>query len=103
MALTSRGHRGDYRSLLRGSASWEFTVGASTRIGKDANMVQMPPPTYNKTDLRLHLADGQVVGYSNKVKVSGTMYYTSSVGQAERTRADSPTRYSSSAAVFNRQ
>jgi hypothetical protein len=66
-------------------ASWEFTVGANARIGKDANMVQMPPSNYKKTDLRLHLADGQVVGYANKVKVSGTMFSTSSVGQGAYT------------------
>jgi len=66
-------------------ASWEFTAGASAKIGKEANMVQMPPAMYKKTDLRLHLADGQVVGYANKVKVSGTMYYTSSLGQGAYT------------------
>jgi hypothetical protein len=57
-------------------ASWENTVAASATIGHAANSVEMPPANYKNRDLRLHLADGQVVGYANKVKVSGTMYYT---------------------------
>ncbi|HEY3744022.1 MAG TPA: hypothetical protein VGL53_29460 [Bryobacteraceae bacterium] len=66
-------------------ASWEFTVAASAKLGKGANHVEMPPSPYKKTDLKLHLSDGQVVGYANKVKASGTMYYVKSVGQGAYT------------------
>ena len=65
-------------------ASWENTVGASAKLGHEANSVENPPEQYKNDyknrDLRLHLNDGRVVGYSNKVKVSGTMYYTSAPG-----------------------
>jgi hypothetical protein len=61
-------------------SGWSDTVGATARLGHGANNVEMPPETYKKTDLRLHLADGQVVTYWNKVKVSGTMFYAT--GQA---------------------
>ena len=61
-------------------ASWENTVGASAKLGNGANNVEKPPEVYKNRDLKLHLADGNVVGYSNKVKVSGTMYYTSALG-----------------------
>jgi hypothetical protein len=64
-------------------ASWANTVGASARIGKGTNQVEMPPENYKSRDIKLHLIDGRVVGYSNKVKVSGTMYYTSALGPGE--------------------
>ena len=54
---------------------WGNTVGADARIGKEPNSAEMPHSGYHNRDLRLHLADGQVVTYWNKIKVSGTMYY----------------------------
>jgi len=57
-------------------ASWEYTVGATAAFGGGPNNVEMPPLHYKNRDLRLHLANGQVVTYWNKVKVSGTMFYT---------------------------
>lgn len=66
-------------------ASWENTVGVSGKIGHSANGVEMPPATYKKTDLKVHLRDGQVVGYANKVKVSGTMFSTRTLGQGAYT------------------
>ena len=60
-------------------ASWEYTVGAAAAFGHGPNEVEMPPLNYKNRDLRLHLANGQVVTYWNKVKVSGTMYYTTGV------------------------
>ena len=66
-------------------ASWEFTVGAKVKIGNGASNVEMPPSNYKKTDVKLHLADGLVVTYANKVKVSGTMYYVSALGPGEYT------------------
>ena len=64
-------------------AGWGNTVGASVKIGKAVNNVEMPPEHYKKTDVKLHLADGLVVTYANKVKVSGTMYYVSALGPGE--------------------
>jgi hypothetical protein len=55
-------------------SSWENVVGADARIGKGPNSVEMPPEGYKSRDLRLHLADGQVVSYNHKTKVSGTVY-----------------------------
>jgi hypothetical protein len=57
-------------------ASWELTVGATAAFGHGPNNVEMPPVNYKNRDLRLHLANGQVVTYWNKVKVSGIMFYT---------------------------
>jgi hypothetical protein len=56
-------------------SSWEFTVGATATFGRGPNNLEMPPLNFKNRDLRLHLADGKVVTYWNKVKVSGTMYY----------------------------
>jgi hypothetical protein len=58
-------------------ASWENTIGARVAIGKAPNHLEMPPAHYNSRDVRLHLADGGVVGYANKVKLSGTLYSVS--------------------------
>ena len=63
--------------------SWENVVGASARLGNAANNVEMPPKIFKRSDLKVHTADGQVAGYSDKVKVSGTMYYPSSMAQVE--------------------
>jgi hypothetical protein len=58
-------------------------VGASATLGNDVNHLEKPPDQYRKTDLKLHLANGQVVGYADKVQVSGTMYYPSSIAHVE--------------------
>jgi hypothetical protein len=63
--------------------SWQNVVGAGTRLGNGANSVELPPKTFKRSDMKLHLADGQVVGYGNKVKVSGTMYYPSAIAHVE--------------------
>jgi len=63
--------------------SWENVVGASATLGNAANNVEMPPKVFKRSDLKIHTADGQVLGYLNKVKVSGTMYYPSSMAQVE--------------------
>jgi hypothetical protein len=56
-------------------SSWEYTVGAVATFGHGPNNVEVPRENYKSRDLRLHLAEGQVVTYWNKVKVSGTMYF----------------------------
>jgi len=74
-------------------ASWEYTVGATAAFGQGANNVEMPPVNYKNRDLRLHLAGGQVVTYWNKVKVSGTVYYTTGLAPGAYTCALKNTLY----------
>jgi len=74
-------------------ASWEYTVGADARIGNGPNSVEMPHEGYKNRDLRLHLSDGQVVGYSNKTKVSGTVYAAHAQGPGEYSCALRDTLY----------
>lgn len=63
--------------------SLEHVVGASATLGSAANNVELPPQTFKRSDLKLHLANGQIAGYLDKVEVSGTMYYPSSMAQVE--------------------
>ena len=63
--------------------SWANVVGVGVNMGSGANNVEMPPQTFKNTDLKVHTADGQVVGYADKIKVSGTMYLPSSLAQVE--------------------
>ena len=58
-------------------------VAASAKIGNGANHVEAPPKSFRREDLKLHTSDGQVAGYGQKVKVSGTMYYPSSMATVE--------------------
>ena len=63
--------------------SWQNVVGVGVHMGTGANNVEMPPQTFKNSDLKAHTGDGQVVGYANKIKVSGTLYLTSSLAQVE--------------------
>lgn len=74
-------------------ASWEYTVGAAAAFGQAPNNVEAPPANYKNRDLRLHLDDGQVVTYRNKVKVSGTMYYATGAAPGAYTCALKDTLY----------
>ncbi len=58
--------RGDYT---------EASVGVQTRIGNQANQVELAPKEFTDKDLKVHTSDGQVAGYGSRVKVSGKMYY----------------------------
>jgi hypothetical protein len=69
---------GDFSVVLRlfETDSFEGTpIGATVRLGTEANQMENMPDSYTDDDLRVHLADGQVVGYGTKVKVSGRVYY----------------------------
>jgi hypothetical protein len=69
---------GDFSAVLRlfETDTFEGTpIGATVRLGTEANQMENVPASYSDTDLKVHLADGQVVGYGTKVKVSGKMYY----------------------------
>jgi hypothetical protein len=50
-------------------------VGVQMPIGGQANQMEMPPKKYSEKDLKVRLADGQVVGADTKVRVSGTVYF----------------------------
>ena len=64
--------------VLRLYPTKEFSgkpVGVSTEIGTQPNQVEFMPKEYTDTDLKVHVADGQVAGFGTKVKVSGDVYY----------------------------
>ncbi len=50
-------------------------VGVTLHFGSEANQIEMVPDEYADEDLKVHLADGQLSGYGEKVKVSGKVYY----------------------------
>jgi hypothetical protein len=50
-------------------------IGVQIRFGSQANQVEPVPTSYSDDDLQVHLADGQVVGFGVKVKVSGKVYF----------------------------
>jgi hypothetical protein len=86
LSLPHSFHADDITVMLRmrpSPALEDTPVGVSATLGTDANNLEKPPDHYQRSDLKLHLADGQVVGYSDKVQVSGTMYYPSSIAQVE--------------------
>ncbi len=55
--------------------SRDRVVGVSARLGKGPNHIEKPPVSYTVRDIRLNTTDGKVLGYRDKVMVSGTMYY----------------------------
>ncbi|HEX3250129.1 MAG TPA: hypothetical protein VHS05_11925 [Pyrinomonadaceae bacterium] len=64
-------------------------VGVQTRIGNQANQVELAPKEYTDKDLKVHTSDGQVAGYGTKVKVSGKVYYPL-VGQDFKCALENP-------------
>lgn len=50
-------------------------VGVQTRIGNQANQVELAPKEFTDKDLKVHTSDGQLAGYGTRVKVSGKVYY----------------------------
>jgi hypothetical protein len=55
-------------------------IGASVKLG---SQVEEPPVSFSQKDMKLHAADGKVLGYHDKVRVSGSMYYPSSIAHVE--------------------
>ncbi len=64
-------------------------VGVQTRIGNQANQVELAPKQYTDRDLKVHTSDGQVAGYGTKVKVSGKVYFPL-VGQDFKCALENP-------------
>ena len=50
-------------------------VGVQTKMGNQANQVELAPKEYTDKDLKVHTSDGQVATYRTRVKVSGKVYY----------------------------
>lgn len=61
--------------LYKGSDYAGAPVGVQTRIGSQANQVELAPKQYTDKDPRAHTADGQAAGYGTKVRVSGKVYF----------------------------
>ena len=64
--------------VLRLYPTPEFTgkpVGVSTEIGSQPNQIAMIPKEFTDKDLKVNIANGQVAGFGEKVKVSGDVYY----------------------------
>ena len=64
--------------VLRLYASGDYTgapAGVQTKIGSQANQVELAPKEFTDKDLKVHTSDGQVATYGTKVKVSGKVYY----------------------------
>ena len=79
-------HEDDITVMLRMRPSLDLKdkpVGVSAKLGNETNNLEKPPDRYDKSDLKLRLADGQIAGYTDKLKVSGTMYYPSSIAKVE--------------------
>lgn len=64
-------------------------VGVQTRMGNQANQVELAPKEFRDEDLKVHTSDGQVAGYGTRVKVSGKVYYPL-VGQDFKCALENP-------------
>lgn len=61
---------------LYGGSDYAGTpVGVQTRIGNQANQVELAPKEFSDKDLKVQTSDGQVAAYGTKVNVSGKVYY----------------------------
>jgi hypothetical protein len=58
-------------------------VGVGVPLGNGPNQVEMPPKRFTSADMKVHTQDGKVLGFRDKVKVSGTMYTPSSLADVE--------------------
>lgn len=83
---------GDLSVLLRVNSkperSEQAVVAANVKIdkeGKAPNSINYLSTSYNDDDLIFRTADGQTLGYQDKVRISGTMYFPSSIAKVEFT------------------
>jgi hypothetical protein len=55
-------------------------IGVNFDFGTNPNQMDaLPQPQYNDSDLKVHLGNGQVASYGQRVKVSGTVYFPNEV------------------------
>jgi hypothetical protein len=69
---------GDTSVVLQLYGSSDFSgspVGVQTEFGTQPNQVEPVAAQFNDTDLKVHLANGQVSQLGDKVKVTGTVYF----------------------------
>src|ERR1043165_8056054 len=64
-------------------------IGVQTRIGSQANQVELAPKEFTENDLKVHTSDGPLAGYGTRVKVSGKVYYPL-VGQDFKCALENP-------------
>ena len=50
-------------------------IGVTLQMGKQPNQVEQVPKQFTDKDMKVHLADGQVIGIGTKVRVSGNVYF----------------------------
>jgi len=69
----------------------ENIVGVVTNFGAEKNQVDKPGKSFSDADLKVHTTDGKVVGYTDKVKVSGTLGFPTALATVEfKCRLDNP-------------
>jgi hypothetical protein len=69
---------GDTSVVLRLYGSSDFSgspVGVQTEFGTQPNQVEPVAAQFSDTDLKVHLANGQVSQLGDRVKVTGTVYF----------------------------
>lgn len=50
-------------------------IGVQIRFGNQANQIEMVPSSYTDDDMKVHLSNGEITGYGERVKVSGSVYF----------------------------
>ena len=89
---------GDFSVVLRVASTPDRSIASivstTVRIDKERkapNTMDNLGKTYTDNELKFRSVDGQTLGYQDKVRVSGTMYFPSSVANVEfRCGLDNP-------------
>ena len=58
-------------------------VGVSVKLGVGPNHVALPPKSFTAKDVKVTTNDGKTISHTDRVRVSGTMYYPSSIAKVE--------------------
>jgi len=69
---------GDQSVVLRLYPTSDFNgtpIGVTVELGSKPNQAEPVSDQYTDNDLKVHLADGTIVPFGTKVKISGKMYY----------------------------
>ena len=69
---------GDQSVVLRMYETNDFSgkpIGVQTEFGSQANQAQPITDQYSDSDLKVNMANGQVVQFGTRVKVSGKVYF----------------------------
>lgn len=60
-------------------------VASTIPIGEGPNTMDMVPKQYSDADLKFRASDGSALGYGDKIQLSGTMYFPSSLADVDFT------------------